>query len=347
MTPLLHDRFPALGSSLPHLPLVTTPSPVRELPRLAAHAGAEPGRLWVKDDARIGDLWGGNKPRKLEWVLADARRRGHRTILTFGALATNHGLATARYAAAAGLRCVIALVDQPVDDHVRRQLARLEASGARLYRTRDARRTALATPWILARHAQARPPRLPYVLPPGGSSPIGAVGFVEAGLELGEQVRAGALPEPAAVVHALGTGGTAAGLLVGLRLAGLRTRVVSVLVNDTVPLSQRSVLRLAHRVHALLEARGARVGDLRPGPGDLEVLRGWLGPGYGHRTPQADEAIALAGEDGLTLEPVYTGKTMAALLDGLRTNTLPDGPVLYWHTHSAVGYEREVGSPLP
>jgi D-cysteine desulfhydrase len=254
-------------------------------------------------------------------------------------VATNHGLATALYAREYGMRCVLVLVDQPVDSHVEAQLERIRGSGARVYMTHDALRTVLAVPWLVTRYAQARPPRPPYLVPTGGSSPVGALGFVEAGLELAAQVEAGELPEPAAIVMALGSGGTAAGLLLGTRLGGLRSRLVPVLVNDKLRLSERTVLRLARRTRALLERRGARVPAVEFGSGDLEVVRGWLGGGYGHPTPEADEAIALAAEtEGLRLEPVYTGKAVAALLGLGRTGKLPAGPVLYWHTHSAVGH---------
>lgn len=271
----------------------------------------------MKDDSRTAPLWGGNKPRKLEFVIGDALARGKRSILTFGALGTNHGLATALYAREHGLECVLCLVDQPVDDHVRAQLRRIEASGAVVYRTGTFRRTVLRLPWILARH------RLPYVLPAGGSSPVGALGFVAAGQELAAQVRAGELPEPAEVWCALGTGGTAAGLLVGLRLEGLRTRVRTVHVNDQLKLSEATVLRLARKAAARAGVEGELDG--------VDVVHGYLGAGYGHGTPEAARAIErVAVAENVALDPVYTGKTMAALLDRLPET---DGPVLYWHTY--------------
>jgi D-cysteine desulfhydrase len=136
--PLLHDRFPALRATLPHVALGEGPTPVR---RLRAIDGAE---AWLKEDGRYGGPYGGNKVRKLEWVLADAQRRGSRTILTIGALATNHGLATAIYARRLGLATALVLVDQPVDEHVRAQLARLRASGAALHVTHSRTRTVAA-----------------------------------------------------------------------------------------------------------------------------------------------------------------------------------------------------------
>ena len=295
--------------------LCALPTPVRPIERLA------PG-LWMKDDSRTAPLWGGNKPRKLEWLIGDARRRGRRTLLTFGGLATNHGLATALYAREHGMECVLALLDQPVDEHVERQLERIHASGAHVYVTHSKARTLAMLPWLMARHGRA------YLVPPGGSSPMGTRGFVEAALELGAQVREGSLPEPETVWCALGSGGTAAGLALGLRMAGLRTKVRAVHVNDGLRLDERTVTRLARRAAASL-GEDAALNELR-------VVHGYLGDGYGHGTPEAARAISRAREaEGLALDPVYTGKAMAAALDHVERGDA--GPALYWHTYNAVG----------
>jgi D-cysteine desulfhydrase len=263
-------------------------------------------------------------------------RRGRRTILTVGALATNHGLATALYAREQGLRTVLALVDQPRDEHVERQLARIERSGARVYRTRGTAGTIAALPAIIARHTDWRRLRPPYFLTVGGSSPVGTLGYVDAALELSAQVERGELPPPARVVVALGSGGTAAGLALGLALAGLDTRVVAVQVNDRTPLDAGRVARLAGRAGRLLERRGAQLPPRSVSAGDLTVETRWLGEGYGHHTPEAQHALELAREEGLALEPVYTGKTMAALLALRERGELGESPVLYWHTHNAL-----------
>lgn len=333
---LLHARFPALSEALPFVRLGEGPSPVRRLEGI----GAGDAEIWVKDEGAYGGPWGGNKVRKLEWVLPDVRRRRRKTVLTFGALATNHGLATALYAREVGLQAALALVDQPVDDHVRAQLERLRASGATLHFTHTRARTIGAAPWLLARHASPLPP---YVLPAGGSSPVGTLGYVEVALELAAQVEAGELPEPAWAVTAVGTGGTAAGLALGLRLASLRTRVLAVVVNDLLPLDERALVRLAARSARLLERRSAarppRAGraarrDARPPRlAPLAVTRDWLGPGYGHRTPEAERARELAAGAGLTLDPVYTAKAFAGLLGERAAGALGDGPLLFLQTH--------------
>ena len=312
------------------------PSPVRRL----AGIGGDGAEVWVKDEGAYGGPWGGNKVRKLEWVLPDVRRRRRKTVLTFGALATNHGLATALYAREVGLGAALALVDQPVDDHVREQLERLRASGATLHFTHTRARTIAAAPWLLARHASPLPP---YMLPAGGSSPVGALGYVEVALELAEQVAAGELPEPAWAVAAVGSGGTAAGLALGLRLAGLPTRVLAVVVNDLLRLDERMLTRLAERSARLLRRRGAAVAGrgartAAPGRGsrrglaELVVTRDWLGPGYGHATPESERAREIAAGAGLRLDPVYTAKAFAGLLGESARGKL-DGPLLLVQTH--------------
>jgi len=321
VTPWLYKRFPALAEALPHLSLSARPTPVRELRGLG---------IWVKEDGAFGaGGWGGNKVRKLEWLIPDAKRRGRRSILTFGGLGTNWGLATALYAREHGLATALALVDQPVDEHVRVQLARLEASGARIHRTRTKARTVAMLPWLLARNARgARPP---YLLPAGGSSAVGALGYVEAALEIAAQVEDGSLPEPSHVVVPVGTGGTAAGLALGFQLAGLRSRVTGVVVNDRLRLDAPVFARLARRTAKLLQDRGAQPGDLCLEPGMLDLTRDQIGPGYGHPTKAAGRAADLAAREQLALDPVYTAKAMAGLL-ALGDEGRLNGPVLFVHT---------------
>ncbi|MEK6326492.1 MAG: pyridoxal-phosphate dependent enzyme [Actinomycetota bacterium] len=320
-----------LQVDLQRLRLGEGPTPVRELTRLGDERGSAP--VWIKDDGAFS-RFGGNKARKLEWLLADARRRGKRTVLTGGALGTNHGLATALFARRLGMRTVLVLVPQPETEHVRRQLERMRAGGAELHLADGVARAYALAASLMLRRASA-PLNLPYFLRPGGSVPLGCVGYVEAALELAQQVEAGELPEPSHIVVPLGSGGTAAGLLAGLKLAGLRSRLVCVLVNDLTRVDERTVARLAGRTLRLLRKRGADVGQVEAAAADLTLERGWLGPGYGHSTPAAEWAIELFAErEDVVLEPVYTAKAAAALLELNRRGAFGQGPVLYWHTYS-------------
>ena len=319
-----------LQTDLDRVPLGDGPTPVRELIGLGASRGEAP--VWIKDDGRYSSL-GGNKARKLEWLLADARRRRKRTILTGGAFGTNHGLATAIFARRLGMRTVLVLVPQPETEHVRAQLERLRDTGAEIHVAPGFWSSFAVAAWLAV--VRAGPGlRTPYLMPPGGSAPLGCVGYVRAALELGDQIAAGEVPEPSHIVVALGSGGTAAGLLAGLRLAGLRSRLLCVLVSDVIRLDARSVARLARRTLRLLRAHG--MGDVTdPLDGTLKVESRWLGSGYGWSTPEGERAMSLLAErEGVTLDPVYTAKAMAAILALNESGTFGDGPVLYWHTHT-------------
>lgn len=312
---LLAERCPGLG----HVALGAAPTPVR---LLDLDLGPTP-QVWLKDESVFGDgAWGGNKVRKLEWIIPEAQRRGTSTLFTVGGIGTHWGLACALYGREHGLRTVLGLVDQPVDDHVRDQLARLEASGARLHRFPSTLRLKLAAPWILARHR-------PWYLPAGGSNAFGTLGYVDVALEIAAQVAAGDLPEPATLVVPVGSGGTVVGLTLGFRVAGLRTRVLGAVVNDMLRLDAVAMTRLARRTADLLRERGmAQVPDL--GPDDFDLRPDWLGTTYGDPTPASVAEVTRAAAAGLDLEPVYTGKALAAVRS--LGSSLP-GPVLWLNTH--------------
>jgi len=309
---LLATRFP--GLDLGRVVLGTGPTPVARL-----DLGLS-GEVWWKDEGRYGDgAWGGNKVRKLEWIIPEAKRRRKSTLFTVGGIGTHWGLACALYGREHGLKTLLGLVDQPIDDHVRGQLARLEASGAELHRYGSTRRLRLAAPWLL-RHR-------PWYLPAGGSNAFGTLGYVETALEIAEQVGAGDLPEPATIVVPVGSGGTVAGLALGLRLAGLSTRVFGAVVNDMIRLDAPTMARLARRTARLLRERGAS-GVPELSAADLTLRDDWLGSTYGDPTPASVAEVDRAAAAGLELEPVYTGKALAAL----RELDLP-GPILWLNTH--------------
>jgi D-cysteine desulfhydrase len=171
-----------------------------------------------------------------------------------------------------------------------------------------------------------------YVIPPGGSSPLGTVGFVRAGLELAEQARRNALPEPSRVYLPLGTMGSALGLALGLAAAGLRTKVYAVRVSNAATSSEAALARLTKETRAWLEARDPAFREVAAPA--LTIVGHQLGRGYALPTAAATKAVDLAAEHGLSLETTYTGKCLAALLD--EATALRDEPVVFWNTHSSV-----------
>ena len=323
--PYLHRWSPALRQRLPFVKLGEGPTPVRPLPGL----GSGKAEIWLKDEGGFGEGgWGGNKVRKLEWLLPDVERRGRKTILTFGGLGTNWGLATALYAREQGIETALALIDQPLDEHVEAQLERLRASGASIHFTRTKNRTVALAPWLVGRHMSGLKP--PYILPSGGSSPLGALGYVEVAFEIADQVRSGELPEPGWIVVPTGSGGTAAGLALGLSLAGLETGVLGVIVSEHLKLDGPAIRKLAERSAALLRKRGA---DFPEPELRHEMTIEWLGETYGAPTPESENAIELTRSAGLELDPVYTAKAMAALLAREKAGGFGEKPVLFINTN--------------
>ena len=220
------------------------------------HAGGV--EVWLKNDGLYGTLYGGNKPRKLEFVLPRAIARGSRTVITTGPLGTHHGLATALYGRELGLKVALLLTYQQPNEHVLRQLCRMERAGAEMHYTGSGPWMVASTPYYALRYLRRDGGRRPYLLGPGGSTPLGAAGYVNAGLELAAQVREGLLPEPKAIVLPVGSGGTAAGLALGLGIAGLQSKVVGVAVTRAPTTWAITVKRLAIETASLLRKRGAR-----------------------------------------------------------------------------------------
>lgn len=293
------------------------PTPVERV--LATPTDVE---LWVKRDDMTSPVYGGNKVRKLEYLLADARRRGASRIVTLGATGSHHVLATAVHGKLHGFTVAAVLVPQPRTEHV---INNLRAGLAQGLDARPVSRWAFV-PFALVR---ARSSHTLFV-PPGGSNLVGSWGYVDAARELAVQVKAGLLPEPDIVVVTLGSGGTAAGLAAGLEAAGLKSRVRAVGVAEP-PWAVRFVARRLH-------ARLARALGLRAGREDrharLSIDFRYLGAGYGHPTDAGRLAAEEARGFGLHVDPTYTSKTFAAALDIVR-----DAPaktkVLYWHTLSS------------
>ncbi len=322
--PRLRARFGDLD--LPHVALGALPTPVEPLEALSRELGAE---CWIKRDDRSGARYGGNKVRKLELLLGRALARGRRALVTIGAYGSHHALATAIYGRAVGLDVWLALYPQPVTAHVLDDLLLDHAVGSRLVWTPH--------PGVAALAAEGLARWLPgcEVVPPGGSSALGTLGYVEGALELAEQVRAGLLPAPDVVVVAAGTCGTVAGIALGLELAGLRAQVVGVRVVPALVTNALVVRRLLHTARRTLRAAGARW----PRPGrmaaQVELDPHELGGGYGVETPAARAACARFAGLGIELETTYTGKAAAAFLRRAADPALRGRRVLFWHTYSS------------
>ncbi len=308
---------------LPRLPLATLPTPVEEAPALARALGV--GALWVKRDDRSGPLYGGNKVRKLEWLLGSAEARGTKRLATVGGIGSNHVLATALYARPLGLSLDAAVFLHPKSVSSERSVRAALAAGVRYHVARSA--ASLPAAMVSARAGR---PRAQWI-PAGGSSALGSLGYVDAALELAGQIAGGRCPRPDVIVLPLGSGGTVAGLLVGLALAELDLPILAVAVVHRLITNESGTRRLAARTAALLGRHGLAVPPGRPA---LEVVHDAFGRGYAHPTPAGLEATQAARDAGLQLETTYTGKALAAL--AARGERFARATVLFWNTYSSV-----------
>jgi 1-aminocyclopropane-1-carboxylate deaminase/D-cysteine desulfhydrase-like pyridoxal-dependent ACC family enzyme len=276
--------------------------------------------LWVKRDDQTHEVYGGNKVRKLEYLLAEALGRGASRVVTVGAAGSHHVLATTYFGRNVGLSVEAILVPQPSTEHVLEVLRADVGLGLRAFPVGSWSAVPLA---MLSRVAAGAWP-----ITVGGSNVSGSMGFVQAARELATQVREGALPEPDVCVVALGSGGTAAGLAAGFAAEGLKTRVVGACVS-TPPWALRLISLLLARACARRAglAQTASMGER------LSIDTRFLGAGYGHASAAAAGAAEEARlEAGLTLDATYTAKAFASALWHVRARQARH--VLYWHTLS-------------
>ena len=296
------------------------PTPLEQADRLGTALGSEAGRLFVKRDDVNGLGGGGNKVRKLEYLVADALDQGCDTLVTGGGRQSNHCRITAAAANRLGLRCTIVLTSPrpstPTGNVLLDEVLRPDIvwAGDRDYYGAE---TAIEEECERLR-AEGR---APYRMPIGGASTVGALGYVACGLELVEQL--GAVGPPALVVVADGSGGTHAGLVAGL---GDHDRVLGVDVGTRPDLDERVPEKAAEA--AALAGLPAPMGEA------AQLDHDRFGPGYGAPTDECREALHLAATtEGLLLDPVYTGKAMAGLIAAARDGRLPvDGPIVFVHT---------------
>ncbi len=329
------DR-PALARALarqPRHPLAAVPTPLQEARRLRDALGgpARCPRIFVKRDDLTGLAAGGNKARKLEFLVGDAQRAGATTLITTGAVQSNHARMTAGAARIAGMEAELVLTahDEAPEDEGNLLLDRL--FGARVHFVpsidpmlavgRDEETVREVAAAVRARGG------LPYVIPVGGSSAIGALGYVAATLELCTELDALGVA-PTRLYFGSGSRGTQAGLTLGAHLCGARFALHGIAVSAGEPEKVERARRVAGEAAALLGADDSVLS--RPFVTDQTCI----GEGYGLPTPDGLEAmLLLARTEALVLDPTYTAKAMAALLGHVREGQIaPDEAVVFLHT---------------
>ena len=326
MADFLGKAYPRLAERLHKVPLADLPTPVEDV---EFRTDAGPRSIAVKRDDVSNPRYGGNKIRKLEYIFQRAAERGARRIATFGAVGSNHALATAIFAAGCGFACTCFLGPQRRTRGIAKTLNMHRQLGTEIVRFGGSvDRLATLRRYLRGRQA--------WVVPLGGSSWLGAVGFVNAGLELASQIDSGELAVPDRVYIANGTMGSSVGLALGLALAGLPIELHAVRVVDENVASPRAFERLLGKTAMMLRRIDASI------PSDLSdrTRVHWrdefLAGGYAAADDATVRAVTLASDRlALALETTYTGKAMAALLHDLASPEYDGGNYLFWNTYNS------------
>ncbi len=334
----LQSRYPLLADRLPKVPLADLPTPVEEC---RFRLRGRHHRVWIKLDNLTSTLYGGNKVRKLEYLLGRSTARDCRRVATFGAVGSNHALATALYARRLSLQPVCFLMHQ----------TRTKLAAATLNMHVENRSLLVPFGGTYAERLKTLRKHLwgggTDVIPMGGSSWIGTVGPVSAGLELAEQVGAGELERPERVYLACGTMGTAAGIALGLALVGLTATVHAVRVSHA-SIANEAVLRrlMAKTVYMLNRLEPSFPAQLAE-RARIVLRHDYFEPGYARSNDATDAAIERAADQaGLKLEPTYTGKAMAALFDDLAHGDARGERVLFWNTYHSASLPVDTDKPI-
>jgi D-cysteine desulfhydrase len=320
----LFDALPELEARVPWLPLADAPTPVEPCTAIEPYLGR--GGVWVKRDDLSGALYGGNKVRRFELLLADAKAKGAREIVTCGGLASTQVVAAILYGKSLGFDVSAVLFDQPVTEFAKRAMRLGHAAGGALIYGGGYARTAFEVARLAVRRGS-------YLVLPGASTPLANLGYVDAMFELAAQVEAGAMPRPDRIVLPTGSGGTLVGLAIGAALLGWPTEITGVRITELVACNRLTIGWLVGATRRFVVRRSATA-RARLGSTRWSLFHGAIGPGYGHATDAALAAVPeverLVGTPG---EVTYSAKGLV----GLRAIAAahPRENILYWQTLSS------------
>ena len=346
------DAYPSLKNKISQVSLGTYPSPVYNLAEFASCHNMK--AFYVKDDGACGPVDGqgrvlpsGNKVRKLEFYLAEAKNKGYATVLTTGSAGSSHALATAIYARLLGLEAVLLLGNQRPTSYTVRNLKLMAqfAKEIKYSASEDA---------IFDKEAQDLCQKEGYYyIPAGGTSPLGDLGYVSAMFELQDQIKAGVLPEPDIIYISLGTTGTAAGAILGAMGAGIKSKIIPVRISWTPEYKINLLISRINETGTWLKALDPTFPFVPATPETVSIENNFAGGTYSYAlaTPEAANAIDAFYQEtekvlghGIKLEPTYTSKTLSAILGHEAQGILKDKTVLFWNTFSYGTFEEFTSS---
>lgn len=314
--------------NFPRLQLGCFPTPIHDLPVLSEDIGIQ---LKIKRDDLTGIAAGGNKIRKLEYLISDAKSKSCSVLITAGALQSNHVLQTTAAGRKSGMR-VIAVMDGAEPQVYSGNLRLSKLLGAELEFFKSERFVEDVREYMAQRQAQLSQEGLKaYIVPVGGSNALGSQGYVNCAREMAEQYRIAGDAPPDYLVVAGGSGGTFAGIAAGCAHFWPTTKVIGIVITTNYFAQPEHMARLTGEAAALAGFDQEWTVD------DLELNYSYIGPGYGMPSPAGDFAVnAMASREGILLDPTYTGKVMSGLFGEVESGRIPPGSrVLFIHTGGA------------
>lgn len=327
----LFENYKELKGKIAHVQIANLPTPINKFSKL--------NNIFIKRDDLAGyeNLYGGNKVRKLEFLLADALKQGVKQIITWGCVGSNHAVATACYSKQLGLNCFLMLLNQSNSPVVKQNLLLDYYFGSTMQLYDNNKQRVEALEIILASNKDT------YFIPTGGSVPLGCLGYVNAALELKWQIDNGIMPEPDYIYLPVGSCGTTAGLLLGLKLAKIKSKIIAVTVYP------QSIKHFSDNIEKLFVATNKLLNDLSKDISVFEfskeqliINKDFCGVSYGVITPEAQEAMLLMKSDeDINLEGTYSAKAFAALIADVKNNYINKSSiVLFWNTYCGLDFSK-------
>lgn len=337
----LYDVLPGIEKNIKRIELVSNETPVEIMKNLQKKINSQ-ANLFIKRDDLTNPIYGGNKARKLEFTMADILVKGSKRIITGGGLGSHMTVAISAFAKQFNIPVDIVLIKQPVNEHVKSNLLLDKYFGANMEYSSNYISFAAD---IAKKYAEGwtKDNKMPYIILPGDSNPLSDLGYVNAAFEMRKQIQEGKMPEPDYIFLAAGSCGTMAGLVAGLRLAGLKTKVVGVQVSDGFFTNENTVSGLANKTLEFIAKNSCvKTSSMKIKENDFIMLHNYLGEGYGYSTSEAESTLELLKKtENINLDITYTAKAMAAMIDFAKLPENSNKNIVFLNTYNSNDLSKE------
>lgn len=309
-------------SSVPRIILVKNPTPIFRANKISSLLKAE---VWVKEDGMTNQIYGGNKPRKLEFLLGEAKQRKYEKLVTSGGTGTHHGIASTIFGKGEGFKVSLHLFRQYQTPHSEKNFKFLKKNADEIHLYNSPLRA------FLGAFVQCKREKKSYYIPPGGSNSLSDLGYVIAVFELKKQIDEGIAPDFDAIFVPGGSLGTGTGIIAGSSLLGSKWQIIVVRVVDLFAVNKLMLKIRLMITKNFLKTLGAR----KFFPVKWKIDHSEFGEEYGKPTEECKRAVEIFSEEGIKLEETYTGKTAASLIKWVKEKNLEGKKILFWKTNSS------------